>query len=495
MTYGHLLAALSTAFTTLTAPAAPADPFFSYDRPATYEVRTERVQVPLRDGGHLACDLHRPAAEGRFPVIVYDYTAYDQLETLGRAAAWFVARGYSAAVCNARGSGDSPGHLDPFSAQEQRDNYDLIEWLAAQPWSTGRVGQTGVSYGGHSSLLVAVNKPPHLAAIIPVDGISDWYENTIYRGGIYSARIRDWQRATAPDTLTTYAQHPLYDDFWRERSVKARWKDLDVPVLEIAGWYDRYRQAMVDNFRARPRNVWLVAGPWQHGWPAGQPADIGNGPYLAWWDRWLGGRRDAPLPAAKVTSYEAGAGGGWKSWSTWPPPGARRERLGLGGDGTLTARPGAPVVRRFAVNTGEAPATPDERLTFQTQPYGSDLVLTGEITAEVRAAFTATDGNIAVVAEDVRPDGTATRITQGWLKASHRFGHTRAVPVRPGKTYDLTIRTWPTHYRLAAGHSLRVTVSSDDYPEIDSDAPAGHVDLRLGRGGTGITLTTWTEPR
>ncbi|MEV4285715.1 CocE/NonD family hydrolase [Nonomuraea bangladeshensis] len=76
----------------------------------------------------------------------------------------------------------------------------------------------------------------------------------MYRGGIYSARIRDWQRSTAPDTLTTYARHPLYDDFWRERSVKARWKNLDIPVLEIAGWYDRYRQGMVENFQAlRPR--------------------------------------------------------------------------------------------------------------------------------------------------------------------------------------------------------------------------------------------------
>ncbi|MEV4082209.1 CocE/NonD family hydrolase [Nonomuraea fuscirosea] len=520
VTYGRILAALSTALTVPLAAHTPAaaqigpslthdqpathevrigeatDPFFTYDRPAAYEVRTERVQVPLRDGSHLACDLHRPAADGRFPVIVYDYTAYDQLDSLGRAAAYFVARGYNAAVCNARGSGGSPGYLDPFSAQEQRDNYDLIEWLAAQPWSTGKVGQMGVSYGGHSSLLVAVNKPPHLAAIIPVDGISDWYENTIYRGGIYSARIRDWQRSTAPDTLTTYAQHPLYDDYWRERSVKARWKDLDIPVLQIAGWYDRYRAAMVENFQARPGNVWLVAGPWQHGWPAGQPADIGNGPYLAWWDRWLSGRRDAPLPAAKVTSYEIpgpGAGTGWKRLSTWPPRGARQERLRLGGDGGLTADAGAPASRRFTVNTDQAPAAPDERLTFHTRPYQSDLVLTGEITATVRAAFSATDGNLAVVAEDVAPDGMAVRITQGWLKASHRFGHDHAVPVRPGKTYDLRIRTWPTHYRLAAGHSLRIIVSSDDYPEIDSDASEGSVDVRIGRGGTDIVLTTWKE--
>nr|BAM98990.1 putative hydrolase [Streptosporangium amethystogenes] len=475
---------------------ATADPFFSYDRPATYGFRTERVSVPLRDDSYLACDLHRPATDGRFPVIVLDYTAYDQLEDLGRAAAYFVTRGYTVATCNARGSGDSPGYLDPFSGQEQRDNYDLIEWLAAQPWSTGRVGQMGVSYGGHSSLLVAVNKPPHLAAIIPMDGISDWYENTIYRGGIYSARIRDWQRSTAPDTLTTYAQHPLYDDFWRERSVKDRWKNLDLPILEITGWYDRYRQGMVENFQARPDNVWLVAGPWRHGGPAGQLADIGNGPYLAWWDRWLAGRQDAPLPAAKVTSYEIpgpGAGTGWRHFSTWPPRGARQERICLAADGTLTAGPGAPATRSFTVNTDTSPAAPGERLTFQSRPCRRDVVLAGEITARVRAAFTAVDGNIAVVAENVTPDGRASRITQGWLKASHRLGHEHAVPVHPGRAYDLRIRTWPTHYRLSAGHSLRVTISSDDYPMIDSNAPTGRVTLHLGRGGTEISLTTLGE--
>lgn len=470
-------------------PAPPADRFFAYDRPATFGVHVARTKVPVRDGSHLACDIHRPAgadgrpAAGRFPAIVYDFNAYDQLEALGEAARYFVTRGYVAAVCNVRGSGDSPGHLDPFSAQEQRDNYDLIEWLARQPWTNSRVGQMGVSYGGHSSLLVAVNKPPHLAAIIPVDGISDWYENTIYRGGIYSARIRPWQQSTAPDTLVTYAQHPYYDDFWRERSVKARWRNLDVPTLEIAGWYDRYRAGMVANFQARKGNVWLVAGPWQHGMPAGQYADIGTGAFLAWWDHWLA-RRPAPLPARKVTTFETPTGG-WSQYNDWPPPGARTRTLALSRDGALTPGHARPFHATYTVNTEPAPGTPDERLVFRTDPLRTDLVLAGDIGATVRTTFSATDGNLAVVVSDVAPDGTATRVTQGWLKASHRFGHERPAPVRPGAAYDLTVRAWPVHHRVAAGHHLKVTVASDDYPEIDSDAPPGQVTITGGK----VTLT------
>ncbi|MBP2328238.1 hypothetical protein JOF56_008623 [Kibdelosporangium banguiense] len=127
-------------------PLLPADRFFSYGRAATYGVHIGRTDVPVRDGSHLACDIHRPAgpdgqpAPGRFPAIVYDYNAYDQLEALGKAARFYVTRGYVAAVCNVRGSGDSSGYLDPFGAQERRDNYDYPEIDSDAP--AGRVTLT-----------------------------------------------------------------------------------------------------------------------------------------------------------------------------------------------------------------------------------------------------------------------------------------------------------------------------------------------------------------
>ncbi|GAA2453414.1 hypothetical protein GCM10010191_85070 [Actinomadura vinacea] len=484
-------------------PALPDDAFFSYTREARFGVTRTDVHVPVRDGSFIDCDLYRPGgaqgpAPGRHPGLVVDYTAYPQnVEHYGRMAAHFARFGYNGLVCTARGSGGSPGRVDPFGPQEQRDNYDVIEWLAARPWSTGRIGQMGNSYGAHSALLVAVNRPPHLKAIIPVNGIHDWYENTIYRGGVYSARIRPWQQATAPDTLTTYAEHPLYDGFWRDRSVMSRWNRLTVPVLEVNGWYDRYRDGMVKNYLARKKNVWMVSGPWQHGYPSGQHADIGLGPYLAWWDRWLRQDPAAPLPETKITSYEVpgpGAGTGWHRYPDWPPPGARTVRLALNGDGGLGTSPGRPGTAGFTVNTGQDAAAPGERLLFQTGPLRRDLVLAGDIEAGVKASFTARDGNVAIVVSDVAPDGTATRVTEGWLKASHRSGHRRPVRVVPGRTHDLRVHVWPTHYRLAAGHRVRVTVSSDDYPEIDSDAPAGRVGVRVGARGSYAQLTVLPGP-
>ncbi|KNC13452.1 hydrolase [Arthrobacter sp. RIT-PI-e] len=486
-------------------PAEPDDPFFSYDRPAEYDVVREDVRVPVRDGTELACQLYRPGtsptdvAPGTFPGIVYEYTAYARnAEQFGEEAGYFVEHGYNALVCQARGSGESPGLLDPFSPQEQRDNYDVIEWLAQHPSSTGKIGQMGVSYGGHSTLLVAVNKPPHLEAIIPANGIHDWYENTIYHGGIYSPRIRSWQASTAPSTLETYAEHPLYDDFWRDRSVMSRWENLTIPTLEINGWYDRYRDGMVKNYQARPENVWLVSGPWEHGWPSGQPEDIGLGGYLAWWDHWLQDDQAAPLPAEHVTSYEissTGVSAGWQQFDQWPADRARELTLHLRHDGSLSRGAGRPGEQGFTVNTESTPPEPHEQLTFSTAPMRQDMVLAGDATADLRTSFTAADGNIALVLYDQAPDGTTTRVTEGWLKASHRDTHTRLSPVEPGETYDMGVHIWPTHYRIPAGHRLVLRVSSDDHPQIESTAPDGDVTVKTGARGSTLKLTVLHDTR
>ncbi|QUQ68854.1 CocE/NonD family hydrolase [Kutzneria sp. CA-103260] len=463
-----------------TATIAEQDLFFAYDRPATHGVHIETIQVPTRDGSYLVCDLYRPAgpdgepADGRFPGIVYDFNAYNARQIFGGGARHFVERGYVAAVASVRGSGGTPGHVVPFGRQEQEDSYDLVEWLAVQPFSTGKVGQMGVSYGGHNTLLCAVNQPPHLVAVIAVQAISDWYENTIYRGGIYNARIRDWQQTTAPDTLDIYPQHPLYDEFWRERSVKARWDKLTVPVLDVGGWLDPYRDAMVQNFVAREANTWMVAGPWEHGMVPGQREDIASACYLAWWDHWLADL-PTPLPQAKVTSYEMPEHG-WRQYSTWPPAESSALSWFPAVGGLLGADPGAASIAQFEAGK--------ENVQFGTPRLDHDVVVVGGIEMTVRAAFTGEDGNIAVVLDDVDQDGVVTRVSNGWLKASHREGHEQRVPVVAGTFYSLTIPMWPTHHRVAAGHTLRLTISSEDYPQIESEDLPGTVSVELGTSAT-----------
>ena len=86
------------------------------------------------------------------------------------------------------------------------------------------------------------------------------------------------------------------------------------------------------------------------------------------------------------------------------------------------------------------------------------------------------------------PPPTASLITSGWLRASHRLNHETPELLSPGKPYDVVVRLWPTHWRLPPGHRLRVSVSSGDLASIEPNAPPGTVTVFLGVGGSSIDL-------
>ena len=98
---------------------------------------------------------------------------------------WFAARGYALCRLDVRGTGSSGGvALDEYTADETRDGFDAVEWLAAQPWCDGNVGDVGISYGGFTAIQVAMLRPPHLKAIVPVMATDDRYLDDVhYRGG------------------------------------------------------------------------------------------------------------------------------------------------------------------------------------------------------------------------------------------------------------------------------------------------------------------------
>ena len=186
--------ALAVAVATLLAAAAPLvaasgavpDPWTA--RPATYRVHTTTdVRIPMSDGTLLTADIHRPAladgspAPGRFPTLLTQ-TPYNK-NIQNPAAPYFVERGYVDVVVDIRGTGSSEGAFDAsFSAASQRDSYELVQWAAAQPWSTGRVGMHGGSYLGITQLLAAAQQPPALKAIFPIVPTGDNYR-TNFPGG------------------------------------------------------------------------------------------------------------------------------------------------------------------------------------------------------------------------------------------------------------------------------------------------------------------------
>jgi uncharacterized protein len=139
--------------------------------PPRYRVRLEKnALIPMADGTLIAADLFLPDAPGRFPVVL-EYLPYrkdDRMAYRQQRHHYFAERGFACAWVDIRGTGASGGVAsDEYSRQEQNDAGEIIAWLAAQPWSNGNVGMTGISYGGFNAIQVAMRRPPALKAIIP----------------------------------------------------------------------------------------------------------------------------------------------------------------------------------------------------------------------------------------------------------------------------------------------------------------------------------------
>jgi predicted acyl esterase len=179
------------------------------------------VQIKMDDGLLLRADVYRPAADGRYPVILtYGPYAKGLSFQEGYPSAWqrmvnehpdvaygssnlyqswevvdpekWVPEGYVCVRVDSRGAGRSPGFIDPFSPRETKDFYQCIEWAGVQPWSNGKVGLNGISYFGTNQWHVASLQPPHLAAICVWEGMADWYRDGTHHGGIVNTFWANW---------------------------------------------------------------------------------------------------------------------------------------------------------------------------------------------------------------------------------------------------------------------------------------------------------------
>lgn len=280
------------------------------------------VMMPMRDGVRLATDLYFPAkpddpgarAEGCHPVLLVR-TPYNKRDDGARVGAeYFTRRGYIVAIQDCRGRYRSEGTFY-FLTQEPEDGYDTIEWLGAQPWSTGKVGMFGTSYLGWTQTAAAVLNPPSLATMVVNQAGANAYTSSVRQNGAMELRFLAWafmEAATHPEVVNDpvrkaalqsvssleWLQHlplrpglsPLalvpsverwaldlytngdYTEYWDHPGLNfAKYWDehADVPLLLCGAWYDSYTRATLENFAGlgeRKRGpVRLLMGPWTHG--------------------------------------------------------------------------------------------------------------------------------------------------------------------------------------------------------------------------------------
>jgi uncharacterized protein len=157
-------------------------------------VATRNVMVPARDGVRLATDVYAPGragtVTGRFPTIV-ERTVYNKDTTADDVVKFFVPRGYAVVFQDVRGRYRSEGKWRPIR-DDGPDGADLLKWIAEQPWSSGKVGTVGTSYSGATQHAIGITNSPSLAAMVPVDAMSNPGQFGIRHNGAFELRWLNW---------------------------------------------------------------------------------------------------------------------------------------------------------------------------------------------------------------------------------------------------------------------------------------------------------------
>lgn len=392
-------------------------PAFGEPASGEYSFRVEHdVIIPMRDGVRLAADIYLPTDDDGQPIrslpILLQRTPYDKTTAkFVEAAEFFASHGYIAVLQDARGRYQSDGEFSKYIGEGQ-DGFDTIEHLALLPYTNGKIGMWGTSYGAHVQANAAKFDPPHLRTIVlNMGGLSNGWTHKIRNHGalelqqvtwaftqlaaeardpilrqmISSETPGDWLWAlpfrrglnpfsTSPnfeDYLLKVMTDTDYGDFWKEKDLN--WVEhyhttADIPMLLLTGWYDSYCGGTIQNFigltDALNSHVQLIVGPWTHGGNLRSYAgDIEFGAnanlsgferdfHLRWFDKHLkdiGSQRADP----KVKLFVMGTGDGHKD---------RNGRLFHGGHWITTDSwplPNTQFTKFYLVSGGKLQLAPD----------------------------------------------------------------------------------------------------------------------------------------
>lgn len=518
------------------------------------------VYVPVRDGTKLAIDIFRPTRNGvvadeRLPV-VWMHSPYNRRPKDGKSEAEvypgraldLVKYGYVVAVADFRGLYASFGQNKLYNNGEYvgpawTDAYDITEWLAKQPWSSGKIGMWGCSATGGSQLQAAATRPPSLKAIFPMSPNFDAYDFANYGGAPSmsqampaSAAERDAQASPVdgPDgpRLLAQAHAEHNDDLGNQLGLPFR--DSASPTLGPNWWKRASPSSYVDEFR-KPGLAVYAAGNWDESntkiapalvyanMPQGR-AKLLFGPHghcgwadtaaqdglaiqveeLRFFDYWLKGIDNGVMrePAVTYYTYNAPAGHEWRQASAWPLSNEKRVKYFLHA-GTLGSAPAAASgedktamgepAKAVSIQLRQAPGG----LLYETEPLQDGVEVTGYPVMDLWMSADTPDADVVTELSDVAPDGsTRTYEMVGRLRASHRklasppyrnFGlpyHSHlsrdAEPLPQGRPVELRFAMTPMSYVFPKGHRIRLSVTFSD--------PAG-------QGTTKAAASVWSGPQ
>jgi putative CocE/NonD family hydrolase len=523
-----------------------------------YETTRADVTIPLPDGTRLYARIWRPVTEQPVPALL-EYLPYRLSDWTAprdfQRHPWYAGHGYASVRVDVRGHGNSEGLPgDEYDAQELADGVAVVNWLAEQPWCTGKVGMFGISWGGFNSLQIAALAPEPLKAIVTVCSADDRYDNDVhYMGGsVLAVDMHAWaatmlafvsrppdpahigdgwkdswlERLDAVDPfIHTWLSHQTRDDYWKHGSVCEDYSAIDAAVLAVGGWHDPYRDTVLRLVaHLDPARVRGLIGPWSHQYPdRGLPPGPAIGflqETLRWWDHHLKGEptgvMDEPLLRSWISESHPPATtypelpGRWVGATSWPSPQVAPVSYGLGGAPVIVDSPmhtGLDAGRFFPFgNDSDLP--PDQRdedarsAAFDFPVTDAPVEILGRAKVRLRLTMDAPRGQAIARLCDVAPDGSSTLVTRGALNLSARHGRDRADAWPPGATEEVEFELNGIGHSFPPGHRIRLAVSSAYWPWIWPQAesagfvldPVGSVLELPVRAPTDEPAITFGEP-
>ncbi|MNZ70499.1 Cocaine esterase [compost metagenome] len=443
----------------------------------------------------------------------------------------WVPDGYIVIRVDSRGAGRSEGVQNVWSAREIADYYQCIEWAGELPWSNGSVGLHGISYYGANQWHVAAMQPPHLKAIIPWEGTSDWYREVFYHGGIRSGFLDLWAPRQLPmqhgygergrknpntgefvagpetlsdeelaqnrvDKVSEVKAHPLADEYYD--GLTANLGKVNVPLLSAANWGGQglHLRGNIEGFsQAASENKWLEVHGLEHWTHYYTPYGVDL--QKRFFDHFLRGVDNGwdkqPRVKLQVRHIDAGARGSItgrfveRDENEWPLARTQWTKL------YLDAQRGALQSEMTAVESHLEYDATEAGVTFKTPALDTATEITGPLAAKLFISSSTVDADLFLVVRVFNESGEEvvfrgamdihTPVAQGWLRASHRrldpersldyrpyHVHTVKEPLTPHEIYELDIEIWPTSVVIPSGYRLALTVRGKDYEyegEID----------------------------
>lgn len=335
-----------------------------------------------------------------------------------------------------------------------------------------------------------------------------------------------------------WLEHPDYDKYWKQWSIEENFSKISVPMLQVGGWYDIFCAGTLRNYMGGKKyGATEAARTQQHllieiGGHAGfgrRIGDIDFGPHslenpytdviLDWYDFLFKGIKNEFATDKPVKLFTMGVNE-YRQEDDWPPPQVRASKYflhsngkanSLRGDGALsTSTPKSESPDSFVYNPGNPaptvggplccdqvhmePGPRDQRpvenrddvLVYSVGPFAQDLEVTGPVTADLFVKSSAVDTDFTAKLVDVGPDGFAKDLTEGILRMRYRASQDHSELMNPGQIYEITLDMWATSNVFLRGHSLRLEISSSNFPRFDRNMNTGE-EARFARNFVSAT--------